>query len=119
MEIVAKSKFIRISPRKLRLVASGIKNGSSAGKVLALLPGADKKAAGIIRQTLKQAISNATKNFSQREEDLKIKSIQIDGGSVFKRFRAVSRGMAHKIIKRTSHITIILEGNDKKQEEKK
>lgn len=108
MEIKAKSKYIRISPRKLNLVAKSIK-GLSLQKALETLAFLEKKAARSLLKTLKSAIANAINNFKLKEEGLKIKSIEILKAPMLKRWRPVSRGRAHPYAKRTSHIKVILE----------
>ena len=112
MEIKAESKYIRISPRKLQLVAKEVKDLSlkEALENLALLR---KKAAKPLLKTLKSAIANAAHNFKLKEEDLKIKSIEVLKGPIFKRWRPVSRGRVHPYQKRTSHIKVILEEKSK------
>lgn len=117
MEIVAKSRYVRMSPRKLRLVADKI-YGLNPKQALIFLSQADKRGEELTK-TLKQAMANAKNNFSLKEEDLKIKNIQINEGPIYKRFRPVSRGMAHPIAKRTSHITIVLEGGNQRESVKK
>ena len=115
MEVLSKSSYIKMSPRKLRLVADTIR-GLSSVQALAFLSQTGKKAARVLAKSLKTAIANAKNNFQLKEEDLKIKTIEINGGPISKRFRAISRGMAHPIAKRTSHIKIILESPDTKIE---
>lgn len=117
MEIIAKTKFIRISPRKLRLVADALKHNIAAKTALNILDNLDPRGAEQIKKTLNQAVANAQINFQQDMENLKIKSIQIDGGPSLKRFTPVSRGSAHSILKRTSHITVVLEGIENKVKE--
>ena len=108
MEIKAESKYIRISPRKLQLVAKSIK-GLSLQEALETLVFLEKRAARSLLKTLKSAIANAINNFKLKEEDLKIKSIEILKAPMLKRWRPVSRGRAHPYVKRTSHIKVILE----------
>ena len=113
MEILAKSSFVRISPRKLRLVVDKIR-GQNAKKALILLSQVGRRGE-VLEKTLKQGIANAKNNFALTEEDLKIKKIQIDEGPVYKRWQPVSRGMAHPIKKRTAHITVVLETGEEKE----
>lgn len=108
MEIKAESKYVRISPRKAQLVARAIK-GLSLKEALESLSFIRKKAAKPIFKTLKSAIANATHNLKLKEENLRIRSIEILKGPVFKRWRPVSRGRAHPYLKRTSHIKVVLE----------
>jgi large subunit ribosomal protein L22 len=115
MEISAKSAHIRISPRKLRLVTSALKN-LSLQEAIDILENLKKRAAKPILLTCRQALGNAVNNFGLKKESLKLKEIQVGKGPVFKRWRAVSRGRARSIIKRTSHLKIILEGEKKEPE---
>lgn len=107
MEVKAVEKFIRISPKKARLVADVIR-GKNAKESLTILKFTPKKAAKIIYKALKSAISNAENNFNIDGEGLVIKSISVDGGPSLKRFQPVSKGQAHHILKRTSHITVVV-----------
>lgn len=107
MDIRATSQYVRISPRKLRLVAGAVKPLSVA-HALSQLRVMDKRAAFHLLKTLKSCVANAIANAKAKEEDLVIKSILIDEGPSFKRFQPVARGMAHSYKKRTSHITVIL-----------
>lgn len=116
MEVVAESKYIRISPRKVRLVANVIRH-LPVEEVLGILSATNKKAAKPLLDTLKQGIGNAVNNFKLNKENLVIKEIQIGEGPVFKRWQAVSRGQAHRILKRTSHIRLVLEERVKKEKE--
>ncbi|MBL7158970.1 50S ribosomal protein L22 [Candidatus Microgenomates bacterium] len=108
MDIKAKSQHVRMSPRKVRLVVDGAK-GLSLQKTLEYLILLRKRAAKPLLKTINSAIANATANFKLKEENLKIKSIEILKGPVLKRWRPVSRGRAHPYKKRTSHIKVILE----------
>ena len=109
MEVKAKLKHSRSTPRKVRLVADLIrgKNVNEAVNILAFTP---KKAAGMIQKLLKSAIANAEENHKVLDvDDLYIKSIRVDKGVVWKRSIPRARGMATPIMKRMSHITIILD----------
>jgi len=111
MEIIARASFVLQSPRKLRLVAKSL-YGLNAVKAMASLDQFDQRAAGKIRKILSQAIANAKNNFHLSENDLKIKKIEINGGPIAKRFQPVSKGMAHPIFKRSSHVILVLEGGE-------
>lgn len=113
MLIKAEQKYIRTSPQKLREVVRGFKKVNNPEKVVEYLQFSDKRAAGPLAKTLKTAIANA-KSRGQTGE-LIIKEFQIGEGPTMKRFRAASRGMAHRILKRTSHIRIILETKEDKK----
>lgn len=117
MEVVAKSKFIRISPRKLNLVAETIR-GLKVDYALEVLKNINKKAAKILITVLKQGMANAVNNFKLEKDKLIIKRIEIGKGPILKRIRPVARGQWHPILKRTSHITMIIEGEEKGKEKK-
>ncbi|MCL5432600.1 MAG: 50S ribosomal protein L22 [Patescibacteria group bacterium] len=107
MEIIAKSKSVRISPRKIRLVASAIKN-ISVDKALALLSSAEKRAAIDLEKTLKSAVANATHNAKLNKDTLLVDRIEVNEGATFKRFRPSTRGRVHPYKKRSSHIMVVL-----------
>lgn len=109
MLVKAEQKYIRQSPRKLNLIAGAIRH-LSLDEALTQLQAQPKKAAQPILKTLNQAIANATNNAGLKRETLKINRLEVLAGSTYKRWRAVARGLAHPILKRTSHIKIILEG---------
>lgn len=107
-EIIAISKFVRVSPKKVRLLAEVVKTFPPA-EALVRLGFLKKAGAKELAQTLKSALANAENNLKIAKESLKIKKIEIGGGPALKRFRAVARGVAHQYKRRTSHIKIILE----------
>lgn len=109
MEIKAEAKNIRKSPRKIRLVADGLR-GKNPADALEVLKFTSKAAALPLSKVIKSAMSNATNNLKMDPKVLIIKEIMINEGPVLKRFQARSRGMAHPILKRGSHIRIVLEG---------
>lgn len=104
----AYGKNIRISPKKLRVVAE-IVRGQKADTALSFLKFAPKKWAGILYKLLFSAVKNAEHNNSQALADLYISSLIINKGIVYKRSNPVSRGRAHKILKRTSNIALELQ----------
>lgn len=111
MEIVAQSKNVRISPRKVRMVAAAVKK-LSVERAIIQLGFMSKAAAEPVLKTLKSAIANATVAGKIKSEDLKIKNILIDEGLKMKR-RDTSHGARYGggvIQKRASHIKVILEG---------
>lgn len=101
------AKHVRTSPRKARLVAKAIKT-TDPEKAIIELGFMPQKSSGLIANVLKTAVADA-KNQSTKIEDLVIKSIIIEEGVRFKRFRARSKGMAHPYMRRTSHIKVTLE----------
>lgn len=105
--MLAKLKRLRVSPRKVRLVAKLIK-GKDANKALVQLDFVVKRAAIPLSKLLRSAIANAKNNFNIQEERLYINNIIVDEGPKLKRQRPCSRGRASRILKKTSHITIFL-----------
>lgn len=107
MEAKAIVRYIRISPQKARLVADLIrgKDVETAINVLRFMP---KKGARIIRKVVESAIANAGQNESIDVDTLFIKKIFVDGGPMLKRIRPRAMGRASRILKRTSHITVIV-----------
>lgn len=110
MEIKATQKFVRMSPRKLRLVTPLVKNLSPA-KALEVLPHVGKKAAGPLSKVIRTAIANA-KVKKIGEGDLVFKEIQINEGPRLKRWRAGAKGRVKPYTRRMSHIRIILESKE-------
>lgn len=109
MLIIAEQRYVRMSPRKVREVGRAIRGMEDPVKLIEYLGFVGKRAAGPIIKTLKQAIANAKNNMKVSEDNLKIAEIIVNEGPRYKRFRAGSRGMAKPIVKRTSHIRVVLE----------
>jgi len=107
-EIIAEAKNLKISARKARIVAETL-GGKSAALTLETLKFEPKKAGLMIGKVLKSAIANATNNNKSDEKKLIIKQVVVNEGQDMKRSRARSRGMAHAILKKSSHIKVILE----------
>lgn len=107
MEYTATAYSQRMSPPKLRQVAR-ILRGRSAEDGKRLLRYITRKSARLIAKTLDSAIANAENNFNTASEDLKIDNVLIEEGARMKRHMPASRGSAHPILKRTSHIRVIL-----------
>jgi len=109
MEVKAIGKYVRISPWKARLVADNIR-GKMVGEAMSILDYSPKKAAVLIRKILLSAVANAENNFKLEDVDqLLIARIHVDEGPTMKRFRARAMGRVGRILKRTSHVTIVLE----------
>jgi len=115
MIVKAEANYSRQTPTRLRLVAKAVKP-LSVEMAMAQLEFMPKKAAGIVLQVLKQAVGNAVNNFGLSKESLTIKDIWVGEGPRFKRFRAVSRGRAHSIIKRSAHVRVELESKEQRVE---
>ncbi|MBU0700101.1 50S ribosomal protein L22 [bacterium] len=110
MEAMAQAKYLRISSRKLRQVMDVVRGKSvdSAVNILKFLP---KKAARLIEKVLIAAVANARqKQANLDKEDLYIKTIYADAGTTLKRWLPRCFGRANRIRKRTSQITIVVEG---------
>ncbi len=103
---ISTQKFIRMSPKKIRVVVAAIKD-MSPEKAVEVLPYVGKRAAEPLQKTIKSAIANAQMQ-GAKQEDLIFKEIQIGEGPRLKRGMAASRGRYHKILKRMSHIRVVL-----------
>lgn len=108
MEAKAVGRSIRISPQKARLVADVVR-GMGVDKAITTLRFMPKKGAGIIRKVLESAVANATQDDQIDVDSLYVKTIFVDGGASLKRIRPRAMGRATGIIKRTSHITVVLD----------
>ena len=108
METKAVAKYIRISPQKTRLVADVVR-GMDVDTAITTLRFMPKKAARILRKVIESAVANADQMETIDVDSLYVKSIQVDGGPSLKRFRPRAMGRATRIIKRTSHITVIVD----------
>jgi large subunit ribosomal protein L22 len=104
----AYGKNIRISPKKMRVIAEAIK-GLSLVEALNFLKFAPKKWADILYKVLFSAVKNAENNSNQSRENLSIQTLAITKGVVYKRGNPVSRGRMHPILKRTSNIKLELQ----------
>jgi large subunit ribosomal protein L22 len=107
MEVRSTYKYARISPFKVREVTREIQ-GLPVSAALDLLAFTPKKAAFLINKTLKSAIANAENNANLKPEGLVVKEAVVGEGPTFKRIMARARGSASRILKRTSHIRIVL-----------
>ncbi len=107
MEVRAVTKFVRISPEKARHVAR-LLQGKSATEALGIIDLIPRKAARLMAKTLRSAIANAENNFDLDRENLVVKEATVGAGPTMKRFRPKARGMAGRILKRTSHFKIVL-----------
>ena len=108
MEVRARLRFVRMAPRKARLVADLIR-GKGSEEALNILTFTKKAAAKILIKLLKSAIANATQKKTVDIDRLYIKRIAVDQGPTMKRFQPRALGRATTIRKRTSHITIVLD----------
>jgi large subunit ribosomal protein L22 len=107
MEAKAAAKYVRISPRKIRLLMRSIK-GKRVGEALNLLAFAPQKGAPLLRKLINSAVANANQYPDTDVDSLYIKDIYADEGPILKRFRPRAMGRATRIRKRTSHLTVVL-----------
>ena len=104
-EVKATAKYIRIAPRKVRIVMNLVR-GKSVADALAILKFTPKVGADAVEKVLRSAIANAENNFDMDRDRLFISSAFVDQGPTLKRIHPRSRGQAFKILKHTSHITV-------------
>ena len=107
MEAKATLKYVRISPRKAKLVIDLIRN-KPVGEALSILRHTPKRASGIIEKLLDSAIANAENNHEMDIDKLYIARAYANQGPTLKRIRPRAQGRAFRIRKRTSHITLVL-----------
>ena len=108
MEVKAIGKYQRISARKVRMVIGELR-GRKVEEAVNMLTFTPKKAARLVLKVLKSAVANADQNPNIDVDTLKIKFIYADEGPTLKRFQPRAMGRATSIMKRTSHITVVLE----------
>jgi large subunit ribosomal protein L22 len=107
MQVSATLKHARISPQKCRLVADQIR-GLPVEKALNILTFSPRKAAGMVRKVLESAIANAEHNEGADIDELAVAAVYVDEGRTLKRFRARAKGRGNRILKRNSHITVMV-----------
>jgi LSU ribosomal protein L22P len=107
MEAIAKHRFARISPQKARLVADQVR-GKDVAQALELLTFSDKKAADLLKKVLESAIANAEHNEGADIDDLSVAKVFVDEGPIMKRIMPRAKGRADRILKRSSHITVVV-----------
>ena len=108
MESRAVARYIRISPRKIRLIMDEIR-GRRIEEALNQLSFSPQKGAFILKKLINSAVANAEQNFEMDVDKLFIKRIYADEGPTLKRFRPRAMGRATRIRKRTSHLTVVLD----------
>ena len=107
MEVIAKVKSVRISPRKVRLIADAVRKMSVADAIKNLEV-IKKRGAYPLLKSFKSAVANAINNAKLSEDKLFIKEIDVTEGPSLKRFHASTRGRAHPYQRRSSHIRVVL-----------
>jgi large subunit ribosomal protein L22 len=108
MEARAITRFVRLSPRKVRLVVDLIR-GKGVDEALSILKFVPKRSAGIVAKTLRTAVANAENTQSVDVDRLYVKRAKVDDAGMWKRFMPRAQGRATHIRKRLSHITIIVD----------
>ena len=108
MESKAVAKYVRIAPRKVRVVMDLIR-GKNVAEAFAILKFTPKGGAYVVEKVLKSAVANAENNFDMDVDKLYVKTAFVDQGPTLKRIHPRSRGQAFKILKRTSHVTVIVD----------
>lgn len=110
MEVVAKGKYVGVSPKKARAVADLIR-GKNAREATVILKEMPQAGAAHILKVLNSAMANAENNFNLEKTMLTISKITVNNGPVIKRYQPRSKGMASSIKRRTSHIEVVVSGD--------
>lgn len=116
MEVMARGRYIRISPRKVEQVIRLIR-GKDLNEALDILKFTPKRASVVIEKVLRSAVANAVHNAKMDEDNLYVARACVDAGPIMKRIRPRAMGRATRILRRTSHITLVL-GRKGKEETK-
>lgn len=116
-DVKAKLKFLRMSPRKVRLLADMVR-GRKVTTALETLSLMNKRGASPIFKLIQSAMANAKHNHALVPEDLRVKTITVDGGPVTKRWMPKAHGRATPVRQRTSHVNLVLEVVAKKVKNK-
>ncbi|CAN5367276.1 50S ribosomal protein L22 [soil metagenome] len=109
MPVQAIAKSVRVSPRKVSVVASLVR-GRTVADALVILSQTPRNSAISVIKVINSAKANADHNHNYKPDTLRITEISVTPGTRSKRFRPVSRGMAHPYQKRTSHIKVVVDG---------
>lgn len=107
MEAKAIARHIRIAPRKIRIVMDLVR-GKNIGEAFAILKYTPKVGSDVIEKVLKSAVANAEHNYDLNVDKLYVAAAYVDQGPTLKRIHPRSRGQAFKILKRTSHVTVVV-----------
>ncbi|KXA07659.1 ribosomal protein L22 [Finegoldia magna] len=108
MQAKAIAKYVRISPLKVNFICKEIR-GKQVDEALAILKFTPKKGARILEKVLNSAIANAEHNFGLNREDLFVSQAYANNAPVMKRWRPKAKGMAYPILKRSSHVGVVVE----------
>ncbi len=107
MEVKAVAKFVRVSPQKVRMLAGAIKD-KPVEQAMAMLRFMPQKSAGIVEKVLRSAVANANQHPDIDIDALQVGNLIVEKGPTLKRFRARARGRGTRILKPTSHVTVVL-----------
>jgi large subunit ribosomal protein L22 len=107
MEAKAVAKYVRISPRKVNFICAEIR-GKQVDEALSILKFTPKRGARELEKVLKSAIANAENNFNMNRDDLYVYKAYGNDGPRLKRYRPKAKGMAYPILKRSSHIGVVV-----------
>lgn len=107
MEARAVAKYIRIAPRKIRIVVDLIR-GKNVGEAFAILRHTPKVGSEVVEKVLNSAVANAEHNYDMNADNLYVAAAYVDQGPTMKRIHPRSRGQAFKILKRSSHVTLVV-----------
>lgn len=108
MEVTAKARYVRVSPRKARLVTDLVK-GKKVEEALNILAFTKKAFAKTLTKVINSAVANAQQNNQMDVDTLMVKRISVDGGPILKRYIPRAMGRATMVRKRTSHVTVVLD----------
>lgn len=107
MEAKAHAKYVRMSPRKVQVVLDLIR-GKNTKEALAILNNTPREAASVVEKVLKSAIANAENNYKMDTDKLYVAETYANQGPTLKRFQPHAQGRAFRILKRSSHITVVV-----------
>lgn len=107
MEAKATAKYVRVSPRKARLVVDQVR-GKDIARAREILRFSERAISEVVEKVLNSAVANAENNHHMRSSNLVVKAAFVDEGPTLKRIRPRAKGSASRIRKRTSHITVIV-----------
>jgi len=111
MEARAQATYVRISPRKVKVVLDLIRN-KPVNVAMAIIKNTPKAACEPLEKLLKSATANAVNNFNMNADDLYVSECHVGPGPIIKRIRPRAQGRAYRIEKRTSHITLVVKDQD-------
>jgi len=108
MEVIARLRYARIAPRKVRLVAGLIRN-KDVNEAMQILTLTQKRSAPVLKKLLASALANADQKKTVNIDNLFVKSLTVDQGPTLKRYLPRAMGRASEIKKKTSHINLVLD----------